>query len=48
MSCTRFLDALDSDLLVAYDADDDGKRGGDDVNVNADEEVRAPVPLAAA
>ncbi len=45
MSCARFLDALDSDLLVAYDAANDGGRGGDDVNVNADEEARA-VPIA--
>jgi hypothetical protein len=48
MSCARYLDALDSDLLVAYGADDDGGRGGGDVNVNADEEAGAPVPFAAA
>ncbi len=48
MSCTRYLDVLDSNLLVAYDANDDGKRGGGNVNVNADEEARAPVPFAAA
>jgi hypothetical protein len=28
MLCACFLDALDSNLLVAYDADDNGGRGG--------------------
>jgi hypothetical protein len=41
MSCTHFLDALDSYLLVAYNADNNGGQGGDDVNVKADEEARA-------
>jgi hypothetical protein len=45
MLCTHFLDALDSNLLVAYDADNDGGRGGDNINVNADKEAWA-VPIA--
>ncbi len=45
MSCVHFLDALDSNLLVAYNADNNGGRGGGNVNVNADKEARA-VPIA--
>ena len=48
MSCTRYLDVLDSNLLVAYDANDDGERGGGDVNVHGDDDAWAPVPFAAA
>jgi hypothetical protein len=45
MLCAPFLDTLDSDLLVAYNANNDGRRGGDNVNVKADKEARA-VPIA--
>ncbi len=41
MSCAHFLDAIDSNLLVPYNADNNSRRGGNAVSINADKEARA-------